>query len=436
MSYPVGQLFPGDTRGAQAGGGLRDPQLLERFVSFQDEEAFATLVQRHGPMVLGVCQRVLGNSHDAADAFQGCFLVLARRARAIRRPESLAAWLCGVAYRVARKMKTTACLRRTREKQLPARPAMCPPDLSWRELLAAVDEEMQSLPDKHRQPLVLCFLEGLSQEEAAEQLGWVRGTLKRRLERGRELLRQRLIRRGLALGVAAFAMLSACRALAMPIVPNIGPPLARAAVLFGAHQSVPGGLIKPTVVTLANAVLKTKAIGTVLSAIVILLGLSAAGALVYSYLAFGRACVCVTVAGDDEDALGSAQVVSSVQDGSPPVSQRLQPTLESRIRGNKRTIRLNTRANPMQMDFTMELPRRPAGYLPGIYEFERKSLRICLEMCPGALDMARQRPRQFSARRGRPEPSLAAPARRPTRAQPPDAARGAGGRLMSRLPRI
>src|SRR5262245_1300246 len=160
----------------QAVAGLRDGQLLELFVGGGDETAFATLMERHGPMVLGLCERVLGNHEDAADALQATFLVMARRATAIKKPDSLGAWLHGVAYRVAMQMRSSRDKRRKQERTLPARAPAGAADPSWREMLAILDEEMQRLPDKHRQPLVLCFLEGLTQQEAADQLGWPRGT--------------------------------------------------------------------------------------------------------------------------------------------------------------------------------------------------------------------------------------------------------------------
>jgi RNA polymerase sigma factor (sigma-70 family) len=270
----------------EAATDLRDASLLRCFAAQQDQEAFALLVQRHGPMVAGVCQRVLGNSHDAADAFQAAFLVLARRAAAIRRPQSVAAWLYGVSYRVAAQMKSSAARRRRHEHQAPAAAPTAPVDLAWQELQAALDEEMQCLPHKHRQPLILCFLEGLSQEEAARQLGWPRGTLKRRLERGCDLLRTRLTRRGLTLGASTIAALSAGNALGAVLVPTFGRSLTSAATLFAVRQPLPAGLVSKAVLTLADGVLKTMfiarlKIGSVVLALLAFLALSTAGAVLY-----------------------------------------------------------------------------------------------------------------------------------------------------------
>jgi RNA polymerase sigma factor (sigma-70 family) len=179
---------------------LSDTVLLERFVHCRDEAAFAALAARHGEMVFGLCRRILGNPHDAEDVFQAAFLVLARKAATIRKPESLACWLHGVAYRLALKAKSEAERRRLHEQRATACHQDDKDDLSWREMRGAIDEELQRLPEKQRQPLILCYLEGLTQDEATRRLNWPRGTLKRRLESGRENLRLRLTQRGISLG--------------------------------------------------------------------------------------------------------------------------------------------------------------------------------------------------------------------------------------------
>jgi RNA polymerase sigma factor (sigma-70 family) len=177
-----------------------DSALLERFVSQRDEAAFASLMQRHGPMVLGVCQRVLDDPHDADDAFQATFLVLIRKAVTIRKRGSLGSWLYGAAYRIACKARVLAAKRRRHERQVPTMRTTEPSEaFLWRELRPVLDEELNRLPEKLRAPLVLCYLEGKTQEEAARQLGWTKGTVSGRMAQGRELLRSRLTRRGLTL---------------------------------------------------------------------------------------------------------------------------------------------------------------------------------------------------------------------------------------------
>jgi RNA polymerase sigma factor (sigma-70 family) len=245
------QLYLGDV------AALRDGQLLQRFADASDEQAFAALVHRHGPLVLGVCRRILQNLHDAEDAFQATFLVLARRASAIRKPDSLASWLYEVAYRLARKMRADLSKRRQRETKVPPPAPVAPVDLTGRELQTILDEELHHLADKYRQPLLLCYLEGLTQEEAAGQLGWPRGTLKRRLERGREMLKGQLNRRGLGLGAAIAVTLPAGEALAIPVPLALRANTAQAALLFAARQVPPAGLTSGRVVALAEAALKS-----------------------------------------------------------------------------------------------------------------------------------------------------------------------------------
>jgi RNA polymerase sigma factor (sigma-70 family) len=173
-----------------------DRELLDRFHRLHDQEAFEQLVRRHGPMVLNVCRRILVHAHDAEDAFQATFLVLVRKAGSLRNPELLANYLYGVAYRVARKTRTriarqTQCERQA--KYMPAEDVYF--DLGWQELRVVLDQELHHLPAKYQAPLVLCYFEGLSNEEAARRLGWPTGSISYRLAKGRELLRQRLSRR-------------------------------------------------------------------------------------------------------------------------------------------------------------------------------------------------------------------------------------------------
>src|SRR5438552_6488098 len=155
-----------------------DGQLLSQFLSRRDEAAFVSLVRRHGPMVLGVCRRVLGNTADAEDAFQAAFLVLIRKAATIMPRGKLASWLYGTAYLAARKARALAARRRAREKQvrdLPE-PATVAEGI-WHDLVPVLDRELHRLGDRYRLPLVLCDLEGRTRKEAAEQLGWPEGTV-------------------------------------------------------------------------------------------------------------------------------------------------------------------------------------------------------------------------------------------------------------------
>jgi RNA polymerase sigma factor (sigma-70 family) len=191
--------------------GLSDRELVARFATQRDEDAFAALVRRHGPMVLRVCQRILHDTHDAEDAFQDVFLVLSRKAAFLRRADSVGCWLHGVAYRLALKARTQLARQRRHEGQGAVEKLVEDPlaELTVREAQAILDEELARLPEKYRAPLVLCCLEGQTRDEAARQLGWSAKLLKSRLEQGRERLRSRLSRRGLTVSAALVAMLLA-----------------------------------------------------------------------------------------------------------------------------------------------------------------------------------------------------------------------------------
>jgi RNA polymerase sigma factor (sigma-70 family) len=219
-------------------GPLSDPDLLERFVSRRDETAFAALVARHGPMVFGVCRRLLERTEDAEDASQATFLVLARKAAGIRKRESLPSWLHGVASRVARKSRADILRKRGREApgvELPQRDTLG--DVTWREALAVLDEELNRLPENYRSALILCYLEGKTQDEAARELGWSLGALRGRLERGRERLRTRVSRRGISLATvllgaglsSGFARAAVSRAFVTAT--------AKAATIFASRQA-------------------------------------------------------------------------------------------------------------------------------------------------------------------------------------------------------
>lgn len=181
------------------GDGVGDEALVREFATRGCGAAFAALVRRHGPMVLGVCRRVLGNPHDADDAFQCTFLVLALKASTVARPEALASWLYGVAYRTAREAKAAAARRRRKEAVAAIPPGVSVADPEpTSDLREALDGAIAALPEKYRTAVVLCDLEGRSRAEAAGQLGIPEGTLSSRLAAARRLLAGRLGKRGLA----------------------------------------------------------------------------------------------------------------------------------------------------------------------------------------------------------------------------------------------
>lgn len=200
---------------------LTDRNLLQAFAERADQDAFAELVRRHGPLVFGVCRRVLNDSAEAEDAFQAVFLVLAKKARSVRRPDLLGNWLYGVALRCARRVRTRTAQRLAREQPVTDMPARNPiPDAAeWRDLRPILDEEISRLPEKLRAPLLLCELEGVPRPEAAHRLGVPEGTLSSRLARGKDALRRRLLKRGIALtAIGLGLMLSQAAPAAVPSV--------------------------------------------------------------------------------------------------------------------------------------------------------------------------------------------------------------------------
>jgi RNA polymerase sigma factor (sigma-70 family) len=239
-----------------------DGALLERFVRNRDEDAFAALVGRHGPMVLAVCRSVLGDVHRAEDAYQAAWLVLARKAATVRPAGRLASWLHGVARHLALKCRRADTRRRQRETHCLPRVAPSDPldELTARELLLAFDEELQRLPEVYRLPVILCCLEGRSQEEAARLLGWTPGSVKGRLERGRARLHSRLVGRGLTLA-AALAGIEIARGIASATALVSTAAIIRSVLACAAGKETGEAGVSQTVVGLAEEGVKGMASG-------------------------------------------------------------------------------------------------------------------------------------------------------------------------------
>jgi RNA polymerase sigma factor (sigma-70 family) len=199
-------------------GDLTDGQLLERFLTERQESAFSVLVRRHGAMVFSVCQRLLGDVHTAEDCVQATFKVLAQRCASIRKRPSLGSWLYSVARRIAVRAKREMAKRQDRERQLDPMQHQAPvDDPTWQELRAILDEEIGRLADKYQGPLILCCLESKSYDRAAKELGLPKSSLTRRLTRAKELLRRRLMKRGITLTVPVLGTLLAEKAAAAPV---------------------------------------------------------------------------------------------------------------------------------------------------------------------------------------------------------------------------
>jgi RNA polymerase sigma factor (sigma-70 family) len=265
-----------------------DARLLGRFLDQRDEAAFEALLRRHGPMVLGVCRRLLPDPCDAEDAFQATFLVLLRKAPSLGRRERVAPWLYGVARRTALRARRSAARRQTHEKQA-ARPG-CTNDTdeaAWRDLRAVLDDELAQLPEKYRAPVILCYLEGKTYNEAAEQLGWPSGTVFGRLARARDLLRRRLTRRGLTLSAALLALALAEKTSAAVPASLTGSTL-QAAKALAAGKLPAVAAVSPSAAALMEGVMQAmflKQLKIVLAAVSLVLLIVAAGVLTHTMLA-------------------------------------------------------------------------------------------------------------------------------------------------------
>jgi RNA polymerase sigma factor (sigma-70 family) len=242
--------------GAAESGVLADGQLLERFVRSRDEAAFEVLVWRHGPMIWGLCRRLLRQDSDAEDAFQATFLTLLRKAASISKRASVASWLYKVAYRVALAARARAAKRASQEQAVVTESmAAVEQDPVWRDLRPVLDEEVNRLPEKYRVPFLLCYLEGKTLDEAAEQLGCPRGTVGTRLARARERLRGRLTRRGVTLSVGALSLVLTER-LALAALPS---PLV-VLTLRGASATASGKatpVVSASILALVEGVVRT-----------------------------------------------------------------------------------------------------------------------------------------------------------------------------------
>jgi RNA polymerase sigma factor (sigma-70 family) len=265
--------------GAPGERAASDRDLLRRFGAQRDEQAFAALLERHGPLVLRVARRVLGNDADAEDVYQATFLVLARKAAAVAWRDSVANWLYGVAYRLALNAKLSACRRRRHEAGASARTTPPADEITLREAQAVLHEELARLPTRYRAPLIHCFLEGATQDEAARELGWSLRTLKRRLRRGRELMQGRLARRGLTLAAALSTGL-----LAQDTARAALAEATRRAAVRWAAGGAPEALVSGRVLDLAKGSLRAMTLTRIkiVAALVLTVGLaSGAGVLAH-----------------------------------------------------------------------------------------------------------------------------------------------------------
>lgn len=234
-----------------------DGALLESFLLRGDRESLGKLIHRHGPLVWGVCRRVLRHAQDAEDAFQATFLVLVRKASTIRHKECCAHWLYGVAYQTALKARAVAARRKNREQQVMdmPEPAVPPPD-PGDELQPLLDRELIRLPEKYRMVLILCDLEGRNRSEAARHLGWPEGTVAGRLFRARNMLAKRLSRYGLAVSGTTLTTLLAQAHTTASVPPTMISAVIQGATLLAAGKAG-AGATSASVAALIEGVLRT-----------------------------------------------------------------------------------------------------------------------------------------------------------------------------------
>jgi RNA polymerase sigma factor (sigma-70 family) len=255
-----------------------DGQLLEHFINQRDEGAFALLLRRHGAMVWSVCRRVLGNPHDADDAFQAVFLVLVRKADSVRPREAVGNWLYGVAYRTALEARGRIARRRAKELSLhDMPPPQTKPDELRQELGPILDRELSRLADKYRLPIVLCDLEGRSRREVARQLAIPEGTLSSRLATARKKLAARLARFGFVVSGVALTALLADSTVTAGIAPSLFTTTTKAALMVAAGPAVAAGVVSATVSTLTEGVLKTMFIAKIKTTALVLCSVAALG---------------------------------------------------------------------------------------------------------------------------------------------------------------
>jgi RNA polymerase sigma factor (sigma-70 family) len=399
----------GRSVGLQSDLALTDAQLLARFVKGRDEPAFAALVVRHGPMVLGVCRRLVRDAQEAEDAFQATFLVLARKAAVIQRQPLLAGWLYGVAYRVAVRLRGQTIRRRTREQHdVDLTTLAASDDGGYSDTHPLVHEEVGRLPDKYRSAVILCYLEGKTNEEAALQLRWPVGSVKSRLSRARDLLRTRLTRRGLTLSAGLLTtVLLVNKASASPALADA---TIRGAALYAAGDAVAGGLISARAVGLSYGVLRTMILTKAKIVIALALSLAmlgGAGGLAYRSLAAGaddgpKTAPAETASRDgrqpeaDTDAekiQGTWRVVSAEQGGKEAPAEAIKDftvvitadkiAFSPKGENRQSSYKLDPKADPKVIAVTPLDGPAKGKTLRGLYALDGDRLKLCLQNGPG-----------------------------------------------------
>ncbi len=330
--------------------GVTDGQLLKRFIEHGDDRAFAALVRRHGPLVLGVCRRHLPH-HDAEDAFQATFLVLARKAASIASPELLGNWLHGVAHNTARKARAMIAKRHRREKQVTAMPE---PEVAEHglqpDLKPILDHEIRRLSEKYRLPLFLCDLEGKPRREVARQLGWPEGTLSGRLARARRMLARRLAQRGAGVSGGMLAVRLSENAASARVPTMLISATAKAATLFAAGQGTAEGALSASVVALTKGVLKSMLFTKLRIGILILLGMA--------MIVFGGGIITCQLAPAQQAAAPSSEAKPKVCPSAPVETKTKRYQVECTL------IQLDPDGNDLGKDGKGKILAQPTLLVP------------------------------------------------------------------------
>jgi RNA polymerase sigma factor (sigma-70 family) len=286
--------------------GVTDGELLTRFLNQRDDAAFAALIRRHAPMVWGVCHRLLRSHHDAEDAFQATFLVLARKAASVVPREMVGNWLYGVAHQTAVRLNAMAAKRSVRERQVVDMPEPVVEESRGNDLLSLLDQELSCLPEKYRVLIVLCDLESKTRKEVARQLAIPEGTVAGRLARARVMLAKRLARNGLAVSGGALAAVLAQNIASADVPTSVVSFTIKAALGYAAGQTAAAGVISPKVAALTEGVLKAMLMSKLKAvvAVVLVLGFIVTGATVLS---------CRTAAAQDDKPPAAEERVATPQ---------------------------------------------------------------------------------------------------------------------------
>jgi RNA polymerase sigma factor (sigma-70 family) len=345
----------------QNGAGLADSQLLELYVTQRDEAAFDALIRRHGPMVLGVCRRILRNQADAEDAFQATFLVFLRKAASIRSRSTVSNWLYGVAHNTALKAKAMDRRRHVKEREARTVPRDEARAEVWQELQTLLDAELSSLPEKYRAPIVLCDLEGKTIKAAAGILGWPPGTVATRLTRGRARLARQLTKHGLTLSAGVIASALAQASVLGNLPSALLASTTKAASLFAATgQYMAAGVVSAKVAALTDGVMKTMLLAKLRLGVSLLLVLAFIGVGTGVYRAHGS--------GSSDTAVETKTPDAQTPGPAAPPGQAMKPaqgdakTVATPVRNNKT---MDTNLDDREMQKEWDLPRFDEIFVSG-----------------------------------------------------------------------